>query len=128
MAEFNPYKAYEQATFGTADRGRLVVQAYDATIRALKEVRRSISENDFSARTRNVDLAFELISELRKSLNPEQGGELALSLNALYEYFSRELVTANAYNDGDRLDPVINMMTDLRNTWEEARKKEMQSG
>jgi flagellar protein FliS len=123
MPAINPYQQYDEVTFGTADPASLVVTSYNAAIRALKEVQRAMHEQDVQKRVKNIDLAIELISELRKSLNPEQGGEIAERLSALYEYFVREITLANAYEDPDRLDPVIKLMSELRDTWVEVRKQ-----
>lgn len=126
MAQLNLYAQYNDVSFATSSPAGLVVTSYQAAVRALKEVARAMRDNDFASRTRNIDLAFELISELRKSLNPEKGGEIADKLSALYEYFTREIVAANALGDPDRLTPVIEMMSELADAWEEARKKTTQ--
>ena len=123
MARFNPYEQYNEVSFGTSDPGKLVVSTYNAAIRAVKEAARSIRENDYESRTRSFDLAFGLISELRKSLNPEAGGEIAMRLESLYTFFTREILTANVNSDAERLEPVIRIMTDLRDTWEKVRKE-----
>lgn len=123
MARFNPYNQYSDVTFETADPASLIITTYDAGIRALKEATRAMHENDFESRVKNIDLAFSIISELRKSLNPEKGGEIAERLNSLYVFFTREITMANAYGDPERLKPVITMMQDLRGAWDEARKK-----
>ncbi|MFH0883828.1 MAG: flagellar export chaperone FliS [bacterium] len=123
MPVLNPYKQYDNVTFGTADPMSLVIVTYDAAIRSLKEVVRCLKSNDIRNRVKNVDLSFELISELRKSLNPEKGGEIAEKLNSLYEFFIREITMANAYQDADRLDPVIKMLQELRDGWVEVRKQ-----
>lgn len=123
MPKINPYQQYDNVTFGTADPASLVVTTYSAAVRSLKEIDRCMREGDTIGRVKNVDLAFALISELRKSLNPEQGGEIADNLEALYAFFTREITLANAYEDPDRLSPIITMMTELRDTWVELRKK-----
>jgi len=123
MAQINPYAQYNDVTFNTASPAGLVVTSYDAAVRGLKEAARAMREQDFESRTRSIDLSFELISELRKSLNLEQGGEIADKLNSLYGFYQREIVTANATNDPDRLAPIIEMMSSLRDAWEEVRKK-----
>lgn len=123
MPVLNPYKQYDNVTYGTADPMSLVIVTYDAAIRSLKEARRCLTTNDVDNRVKNIDLSFELISELRKSLNPEKGGEIASQLSSLYEYFIREITLANAYQDADRLDPVIKMLQDLRDSWVEVRKQ-----
>ncbi len=126
MPPINPYAQYDNVKFNTASPAGLVVTSYDAAIRGLKEAARAIRERDFESRTRNIDLAFGLISELRKSLNPEAGGEIADKLNSLYEFYQREIVAANATNDADRLTPIIEMMSGLREAWEDVRKKTQQ--
>ncbi len=123
MAQLNPYAQYNNVTFETASPVGLVVTSYEAAVRGLKEAQRAIRDKDYASRTRNIDLAFGLISELRKSLNPEKGGEVADKLNALYEFFQREIVTANATNDADRLNPIVDMMSDLHQAWDEASRK-----
>ncbi len=123
MARFNPYEQYNSINFETADPGSLVVTTYNAIIRAIKEAIRAIKDNDYVARTKNFDLAFDLISELRKSLNPDAGSEIAERLDALYDYFGRELLVANANSDAERLVPVLNMLNSLRDAWNQARKQ-----
>ncbi|GBE29774.1 MAG TPA: flagellar export chaperone FliS [Bacteroidetes bacterium] len=123
MPQINPYAQYNDVSFSTKSPVGLVVVSYDAAVRGLREAARAMRENDYDSRTRSIDLSFELISELRKSLNPVQGGEIAEKLDLLYEFYQREIVAANASNDPDRLTPVIDMMGTLRDAWEETRKK-----
>jgi flagellar secretion chaperone FliS len=126
MPQINPYAQYNDVTFNTASPAGLVVTSYDAAIRGLKEAARAIREGDFESRTRNFDLAFGLISELRKSLNLKLGGDIAVKLNSLYEFYQKEIVAANATNDADRLGPIVEMMSGLREAWEEVRKQTQQ--
>ncbi len=123
MPVLNPYKQYDDVTFGTAHPLSLVISTYDAAIRSLKEVIRSLKSNDVENRVKNVDLSFELISELRKSLDPEKGGDIAEKLSSLYEFFIREITVANAYQDADRLEPVIKILQELRDSWVEVRRQ-----
>ncbi|HEB85174.1 MAG TPA: flagellar export chaperone FliS [Bacteroidetes bacterium] len=124
MAQFNPYEQYNSVNFTTADPGTLIITTYEAVIRALKEAQRGIREKDFDSRVKSFDLAFDLVCELRSSLNPEKGGEVADRLNSLYEFFTREIIMANATSDPDRLNPVIKIFDELRDAWEQARKKQ----
>lgn len=123
MPQFNPYAQYQELSVTTQSPGALVVTVYDALIRSLKEAKRAIKENDFTSRSRSFDLAFELLSELRKSLNHEKGAEISKGLEALYAFFSREILMANASNDGDRLDPIVDNLVMLRDAWETARRE-----
>ncbi|MBZ0263282.1 flagellar export chaperone FliS [bacterium] len=124
MRPANPYNQYLDTSFSTASPARLVVMTYDASIRALREAARSIRDNDYESRARSFDLALALISELRKSLNPEKGGEIATKLDSLYQFFTRETLLSNATSDPERLTPIISLMTELRQTWDKASKQE----
>ncbi len=123
MAQFNPYAQYQEMSFSTQTPEALVVTTYDAIIRALKDAGRAITDNDFQSRTRQFDLAFELISELRKSLNHDAGGDFATKLESLYVYFTREILVANATSDPTRLKPVIANLETIRDAWVQAKSQ-----
>ncbi len=124
MARFNPYAQYENTQAESADPGSLVVSVYDAAIRSVEGAAHAIRTKDYQNRVRHFDLAFDLISELRNSLNKKAGGEIAENLDRLYGFFTSELLMANANGDADRLEPVARMLRDLRSAWNEVRKQE----
>jgi flagellar secretion chaperone FliS len=73
-----------------------------------------------TAKGKSIQKAFDAISELRKSLNMEKGGEVAEGLNKLYAFLGHQLTLANLNNDTEILDSVITVLTDLRSTWAQA--------
>ncbi len=123
MARFNPYAQYQNTQVESADPGSLVVTCYDAAIRSVHGAAEAMRTKDYQNRVRHFDLAFDLINELRGSLNKEKGGQIAENLERLYGYFTSELLMANANNDPDRLEPIERMLKDLRSAWNEARKE-----
>ncbi|MDP1619631.1 MAG: flagellar export chaperone FliS, partial [bacterium] len=54
----------------------------------------------------------------RASLDKTAGGEIAVSLDALYEYMSNRLLMANLNNDPATLEEVSNLLSQLRDAWE----------
>jgi flagellar protein FliS len=67
--------------------------------------------------------AEEIITELMVSLDFEQGDEIAKNLFSLYSWFNRELLEANIAQDVNRIKIVRDMLSELRNTWDEIIKK-----
>ncbi|MGB4006908.1 MAG: flagellar export chaperone FliS, partial [Halanaerobiales bacterium] len=65
----------------------------------------------------------DIISELMVSLDMEQGGEIARNLYNLYDYMNRRLIQANIRKDPALVDEVINLLSSLKESWEEAISK-----
>lgn len=58
-----------------------------------------------------------IIDGLRASLNHERGGKIAANLDALYDYMTRTLVTANLHNDDTKLAEVEKLLNEIRVGW-----------
>jgi len=46
--------------------------------------------------------------------------DISTQLLELYKFFNQEIVEANIKRDAARLKPIIDMLVDLRNTWQMA--------
>lgn len=66
----------------------------------------------------NILRAQDIVRELDFSLNVEAGGELAVQLRRLYDYFDRTLLEANLRKDPTGIAEVIKRITVLRDAWE----------
>jgi flagellar protein FliS len=72
----------------------------------------------------NLQKAQNIIAELQGSLNHEAGGEIAVTLDRLYDYYSRRLFEANVKK---RIEPIIEVehfLQELRDAWAEMIRKE----
>ena len=77
-----------------------------------------------SEKVRLINKAFRIIQDgLRTSLDIENGGELAANLVALYDYCVVRLTQANAANNPDMLEEVVNLLKPVADAW-----KQMRSG
>lgn len=65
----------------------------------------------------NILRAQDIIRELDFSLNVAEGGELALQLRRLYDYFDRVLLEANLRKDPKGIGEVIERISVLRDAW-----------
>lgn len=115
----NPYRAYKNTKIKTSSQGQLIVMLYDEAIRQLDNAIDGMKGKHKTADKVNGALikAQELITELMASLDFERGGEIAQSLFSLYMYFNQQLVDANIKKDGQALQEVKSMLTELRASW-----------
>ncbi len=121
MKPKNPWQSYRQVATRTASPGQLVLMLYDGVIRFLDQAKAGFQLDDpveFNTTINNNILrAQDIIRELDYSLNAEQGGELALELHRLYDYFDRVLLEANLRKDPKGINEVIQRTTVLRDAW-----------
>jgi flagellar protein FliS len=117
----NPWQSYRQVATRTASPGQLVLMLYEGAIRFLERAQTGFELDDpVEANTtvnNNIIRAQEIIRELDFSLNLDQGGELAVQLRRLYDYFDRVLLESNLRKDPGGITEVIARLTVLRDAW-----------
>ena len=117
----NPWQSYRQVATHTASPGQLVLMLYEGAIRFLEHARGGFDIEDpvdsVAAVNNNILRAQEIIRELDFSLNLKEGGELALQLRRLYDYFDRTLTEANQRKEVKGVHEVITRITTLRDAW-----------
>ena len=129
----NPLLAlkYKEIAVKTANPIQLVVMLYDAAICSLHEAREHMNRNDIAKRSRSINKCMRVISELQSCLDLKAGGEIASSLNRLYDYMKRSIFKANVEQSVKPLDEIESLLETLRSAWNEvsvqARAPEMQS-
>ncbi len=121
----HPYaKAYQTQSILTASPGQLVLLMYDGALRFIGQARAAFAlpeENLSRIQTINTALlrAQAVISELRANLDFKAGGELATTLDRLYDYHLRRLQEANIRKDEAPLVEVEHLVRSLREGWAE---------
>ncbi len=110
--------AYTQTKVTTAyNPVELVIMLYDGAIDFLDKAATAINMREVPIKIKYIDKAIAIIEELLNALNLEVGGEIALNLQNLYLHMMRELVLANAKNDGNKIKHVTNLLKELREAW-----------
>lgn len=121
------YNAYKQVDVETASQGKLIVMLFNGAIQRASEASRLIENGGAIVDIHNnLTRAQDIISELRAALNMEIGGEIAANLDRSYEYLYHLLVTANLKKEVAPLTECIELMTQLRDTWDEVFAKNAQ--
>ena len=120
MAMANAYQRYKEQDVTMATPMALIVMLYNGCIKQLKLAQIAIDQGDCEDVNDHLKKAQDIISELVRSLDFQY--EISKDLLALYDFMLREIVAANASKDRDKLDPVIRMLSSLRDTWSQVEK------
>ncbi|MDQ9170811.1 flagellar export chaperone FliS [Oxalobacteraceae bacterium R-40] len=97
---------------------KLIVMLFDGALMALSNAQTQMKNGDVAAKGQSISKAISIIeSGLRASLDKKVGGEIALNLDALYEYMSHQLLLANLNNDLLKLKEVHELLQGLKSAW-----------
>ncbi len=116
-------KAYANVDMETgviaASPHKLVVMLFESAMLHVTIATQSMKAGQTAKRGKAISRAIAFIETgLRASLNKKVGGELALNLDALYEYMSRRLLEANTKNKVEPLEEVYRLLGELKGAWE----------
>jgi flagellar protein FliS len=112
-----PFDNYLENEVLSAHPVKLVCLLYRGAIASTEQARRHLAAGDIFARGRAIAKSIEILTELRMSLNREQGGELAGNLGELYDYIQHRLVQAHIEQSEAPLIEVLNLFNTLLDGW-----------
>jgi len=110
---------YREIAVMTASPLQLIVILYDAAICSVQEARKQMDCRDIAGRSRSINKCIAIISELQSCLNTESGGEIAVSLDRLYDYIKRTVFLATVNQDHQPLIEIESLLDNLRSAWAE---------
>ncbi|MGR6837083.1 flagellar export chaperone FliS [Syntrophomonas erecta] len=114
-AQAQAYNVYKKTSVETVAPGKLLLMLYDGAMKYLKNAQKAIGEKDFSEAHNQIIRVQDIITELMSTLNMDY--EISNSLLSLYDYIYRRLVEANVAKDKVILEEVYQLLTELRDTW-----------
>jgi flagellar protein FliS len=110
-------EAYRQTMVQSRSPLELVVMLYDGALRFLKETEEAMRRGDLIAKRDALSKSFAILSELQSTLNVDQGGDTAASLDSLYAYMINRLTEANIQKNPAPVQEVITLLSGLRDAW-----------
>jgi flagellar protein FliS len=110
--------AYTRVDVETASQGKLIVMLFNGAIKRAEEAKRQLQQGNNTAVHNNLIRAQDIIAELRGALNM-QAGDIAKSLDRIYEYFQHLLIQANIKKKADPIDECLGLLTQVRDAWQE---------
>lgn len=98
---------------------KLVVMLFEGAMAAIASAIAHLQAGDVAAKGQAISKAIMIIDNgLRASLDKKVGGEVALNLDALYEYMSNRLLLANLKNQQNVMEEVHQLLKGLKDAWE----------
>jgi flagellar protein FliS len=99
---------------------QLVVMLYEGAELAVRLAIQHVEQGDLAKKAAAISKAGAIILEgLRAALDREQGGEIALQLDALYDYMLKRLTFAHLANQTAPLEEVLGLLRELRSAWQQ---------
>ena len=121
MPAINPWKSYRQVATQTAPPGQLILMLFDGALRFLERGLAGFNCTDPAEANmtihNNFQRALDIIRELNRSVNLEQGGECAETFRQLYDYFERKIMDSNVRKHPKGAREVVEHLTVMRDAW-----------
>ncbi|MCQ2464565.1 MAG: flagellar export chaperone FliS [Oscillospiraceae bacterium] len=122
MAASNPYNQYKEQSIMTMTPGELIIVLYEECIKMLNYAVYYIEEK------KDMEEAEKAIKKVQRIIHYLDGildykYEISTNLHMLYDYFIRTLVQANIRKRAEVLKPLIPMITELKDSFQQAEKK-----
>lgn len=117
----NSYQQYVRQDVMMATPMELVVMLYTGCLKRLRLAQMAIEKKDYEGANNNLQKAQDIVMELMMGLDLNY--DIAKDLLAIYEFVHRQIIRANAAKDGKMIDSIIEIMTNLRETWVQVQKE-----
>lgn len=97
---------------------RLIQMLMEGGISRLAQAKGAMERNQTALKGELIGKAIGIIGGLREGLDLQQGGEVAMNLDSLYEYMVSRLVEANVQNEPELLDEVAALLRNVKSGWD----------
>ena len=99
---------------------QLIVLLYEGAELAVRMAIRHIQDGDLQKKSAAITKASTIIMDgLRAALDPQQGGDLAVQLDALYDYMIKRIMLAHLNNQIAPLEEVLGLLRELHGAWQQ---------
>lgn len=98
---------------------KLIVMLFEGALVAVSTGLQHMKAGNIPAKGAAISKAILIIdSGLRAALDKKAGGEIAESLDSLYEYMGTRLLMANLKNQPEILEEVHRLLSELKGAWD----------
>ncbi|HBF37976.1 MAG TPA: flagellar export chaperone FliS [Firmicutes bacterium] len=112
---------YQSNSILTSKPEELTLMLYNGLVKFLIQAQKGMEEKNIQKSHDNLIKAQNIVIEFKATLKPEY--EISKALGLLYDYMYRRLVEANLQKDGKIVSEVLGYVTELRDAWAQAMKK-----
>ena len=120
----NAISAYQRVGVETgvesADPHQLILMLFEGAQEALAKARMHMRHHEVAEKGQMISKAIMIIDHgLKASLDMHAGGDLAIKLQALYDYMTHRLLVANIQNNPEIVNEVNGLLSELHGAWKE---------
>jgi flagellar protein FliS len=96
---------------------KLVEMLFSGAIDRISQAKGFIERGEIKSKGVAIGKALSIVEELRRTLDMEKGGEVAVNLQDLYIYIKERLVTANLKSDVGILNECQQLIDQISDGW-----------
>ncbi len=111
----NAYSQYKKQSLQTLTPMEIVVKLYDEAEKQMNIAINSIGEKNYEQANKSLQKTQDIVNALRSVL--DMSIPMSKDLDALYDFFNRQLVTANMKKDTKMIKELIPLFADLRDAF-----------
>lgn len=109
------YAAYKKQSVTTMTPVEIVVKLYDECERQLNRGIHFMEIKDYSATNTAMMKAMDVVNALQSVLN--MSIPISSNLNSLYDFFNREILSANMKKDPGKVKAILPMIAELKDAF-----------
>lgn len=117
----NAVNVYKNNSVNYASKEQLLLMLVDGAVKFAKRAKEAINKKDIKNAHEYLTRTQDIFTELMISLD-RNAGEWANNLFNVYEFIKNELFQINMEKNENRLDKLMPIIEDVRDTWHEAYK------
>ncbi len=117
----NAVNVYKNNSVNYASKEQLLLMLVDGAVKFAKRAKEAINKKDIKNAHECLTRTQDIFTELMISLD-RNAGEWANNLFNVYEFIKNELFQINIEKNEERLDKLMPVIEDVRDTWHEAYK------
>ena len=108
---------YQVNNISTSSQSQLILMLYDGALQAVNQSIQCMGRKEIAEQSQYILKAQDIINELSLALDMKQGGEVAKTLEQLYQFVLNQLIQANITSDTMYLESIIKVLSPLRDAW-----------
>jgi len=122
------YDQYHTTQVSTTDRVKIVLMLYERAIALTKKTGEQILAKNFVGKAESISKLLAIISGLMDALDFDQGKEIAVNFQKLYQFMFDQLLVLNRRANPQKADlkplaVVLQILIDMKEGWEHVVKE-----
>lgn len=106
------------AQVSEASPHRLIQMLMEGGLSRLAQAKGAMQRGDSGLKGELISQSISIIGGLREGLDFQQGGEVAVNLDRLYEYMIHQLLQANLQSNIQMIDEVAGLLRNVKVGWD----------